>query len=61
MSSDWSPLFIAPYRIPDAPTVQMPVPPQLNIPFMLFWIMLAVNIYYIVKLQRSEDTKPAQP
>jgi len=28
-----------------------------NYPFYVFWIALAGNIYFIIKLQRSEETK----
>jgi hypothetical protein len=57
IASNWSPILITPYRIPDTPTVQMPVFPLLNFPFILFWVILAVNLYFIVKLQKSKETK----
>jgi hypothetical protein len=53
IGSIWSPWFIASYRNPDLPTVQMPVGPEWNVPFMLFWVMLTVNLYFILKLQRA--------
>ena len=51
----WDPIFITPYRIPNTPQVQMPVFPLLNAPFILFWLGLAVNLYFIVALQRSRE------
>jgi hypothetical protein len=50
IASVWSPFLI--YRIPVAPTVQMPVGPAYNVPFMLFWVMLAVNLYFILKIAK---------
>ncbi len=54
IASIWSPILIEAYRVPDLPTVQMPVGPEWNFPFMLFWVMLAVNLYFILKLQRTK-------
>jgi hypothetical protein len=31
---------------------------QLNAPFILFWVILAINLYFIFRLQRSKETKP---
>jgi hypothetical protein len=55
IGSIWSPWLIESYRNPDLPTVQMPVGPEWNVPFMLFWVMLAVNLYFIIKLQRTKS------
>ena len=57
IASKWSPILITAYRIPNAPTVLMPVGPLLNLPFILFWVMFAVNLYFIIRLQRSKETK----
>lgn len=57
IASDWSPILITPHRIPNVPTVQMPILSLWNIPFILFWVILAVNLYFIIKLQRSKETK----
>ena len=57
IASKWSPTLITAYRIPNAPTVLMLVGPLLNFPFILFWVMLAVNLYFIIRLQRSKETK----
>jgi hypothetical protein len=56
-ASIWSPLLITAYHIPNTPQVQMPVGPAWNLPFILFWVMLAVNLFFIVKLQKSKQTK----
>jgi hypothetical protein len=53
ITSIWSPILITAYRIPNLPTVQMPVGPLWNFPFILFWVILGVNIYFIVRLQRG--------
>ena len=58
VASKWSPILITAYHIPDTPQVQMPMGPLWNFPFILFWVILVVNLYYIVTLQRSKETKP---
>jgi hypothetical protein len=57
IASIWSPIQITAYHIPDTPQVQMPVGPEWNLPFILFWVMLAINLFFIVKLQKSKQTK----
>jgi hypothetical protein len=54
VASLWSPILVSGYRIPNLPTVAMPVGPYWNLPFMLFWVILVVNIYFIIRLQRSK-------
>jgi hypothetical protein len=54
IASTWSPIRIEAYRIPDMPTVLMPVGPLWNLPFLLFWVMLIVNLYVIFKMQKSK-------
>ncbi|MGD6807043.1 MAG: hypothetical protein ACQCN4_08805 [Candidatus Bathyarchaeia archaeon] len=56
IASVWSPILITAYRIPEAPTVQMPIGPAYNIPFMLFCVMFAVNLYFILKIAKSKST-----
>jgi hypothetical protein len=56
-ASVWSPLLITAHRIPGTPQVQMPVGPAWNLPFILFWVMLAANLYFIVKFQKSKQNK----
>lgn len=55
IASVWSPILITAYRIPVAPTVQMPVGPAYNVPFMLFWVMLAANLYFMLKIAKSKS------
>jgi hypothetical protein len=53
--SGWSPLeFIT------NPSEPIPVPPIVipNLPFYIFCIAIAVNLYFIIKLQRRLQTKP---
>ena len=59
MQSTWTPFYVYPHRIPNMPTVAMPVPRMLNLPFIIFWIiivtncvMLATYYYVIPRLQR---------
>ncbi len=52
IASIWDLFSITPYRIPNTPQVQMPINPLLNVPFMLFWVVIAVNLYFIIKLGR---------
>jgi hypothetical protein len=46
IASVWSPILIMPHRIPNTPQVQMAIGPAWNLPFILFWVMLAVNLYF---------------
>ena len=57
IASDWTPLIIYPYHIPNTPQVLMPIFPLWNFPFIIFCVTLAVNLYFIVRLQRSKETK----
>jgi hypothetical protein len=54
IASNWTPFLIYPYRNPDLPQLQMVIPPLLNFPFILFCVILAVNLYFIIRLQRIE-------
>ena len=56
IASVWSPIYITPYRIPNTPQVQMPILPLWNIPFALFWVAMAVNLYFVVRLLRTKKT-----
>ena len=57
IASIWTPILVTPYHIPNTPQVQMPVGSAWNLPFMLFWVILAVNLYFIIKLQKSKETQ----
>jgi len=52
----WSPLFITPHTVSE-----MSLPPQLhslpNFSFLLFWVILAINICFIVILGRRNEAK----
>ena len=50
----WSPLFITPLQGPYflGPPVRVPL---VNIPFLLFLVIFAVNLYFIVKLGRNKE------
>ncbi len=54
VASVWGPVFITPYRIPDTPQVEMPINPLLNAPFILFLLVLAVNLYYITTVPKRK-------
>jgi hypothetical protein len=59
----WSPLYITPFWVresyfyiyPDGTTSRPP--PQLNTPFILFLVMFALNLLFIIKLGRGKETK----
>ncbi len=56
IASNWSPIAVSAYfysGFTDPPTLA--TFPMLNLPFMLFWVMLAVNLYFIIILQRSKE------
>jgi len=48
MQSTWTLFYVYPHRIPNMPTVLMPVPPMLNLPFIIFCIILAINCIMLV-------------
>ena len=59
MQSTWTPLYAYPHRIPNMATVMMPVPPILNLPFIIFCViiitngvMLAAYFFVIPRLQK---------
>jgi len=57
--ASWSPLYVTPTYYPpiqQRPYIPNAMPvPLLNIPFLLFWVMFAVNLYFIIKLGRSKE------
>jgi hypothetical protein len=57
---NWSPLYVTPipagsiaYYVGSTPPTQL-----LNIPFLLFWVMFATNLFFIIRLYRSKEKKP---
>ena len=51
----WSPIFITPHTISE-----MGLPSGLhslpNVPFFLFWVILAINLFFIIKLGGSKGS-----
>ena len=43
MQSTWTPMYVYPHRLPNMPTVTMIVPPMLNLPFIIFCVIIATN------------------
>lgn len=59
IQTTWTPFIVYLHRIPGLPTVEMPLPLVLNLPFIMFCVIIATNsvmlatYYYIVpRLQR---------
>ena len=59
MQSTWTPFYVYPHRIPNMPTVLMPVPRMLNLPFIIFCVIIVTNcvvlatyFFVIPRLQR---------
>ena len=48
MQSTWDLFYVYPHRIPGLPTVMMPVPPMLNLPFIMFCIILVTNCVMLI-------------
>jgi hypothetical protein len=48
MQSTWTPFYVYPHRIPGLSTVLMSVSPILNLPFIIFLAIIAINIALIV-------------
>jgi hypothetical protein len=54
--TQWSALKVTAFPI--AESIHMvPVQQMNNIPFWIFWIMLAANLYFIIKLERNREVK----
>ena len=54
--TQWSALKVTAFPI--AESIHMvPVQQMSNIPFWIFWIMLAANLYFIIKLERNREAK----
>jgi type III secretory pathway component EscV len=45
------------FMIQDSPTTTTGIAVIPNFPFWLFFIAIAVNMYFIIKLQRKQETK----
>ena len=61
MQSTWTPFYVYPHRIPDMPTVMMPVPKMLNLPFITFLIIIVTNLimlttYFLVKNKKQKKS-----
>jgi hypothetical protein len=67
IKSEWGPIWIhmqprtsmiarEPNQMPDFTSVLFP-----NYPLMLFWLSTILNLYFIIKLQRSKETIPQPP
>ena len=59
IQSTWTPFYVYPHRIPNMPTVLMPVPRMLNLPFIIFCVIIVTNcvvlatyFFVIPRLQR---------
>jgi len=54
--TQWSALKVTAF--PVAESIHMvPVQQMSNISFWIFWIMLAANLYFIIKLERKREAK----
>jgi hypothetical protein len=51
----WSAFQITLYPISE--NVMSPIIPVNNFPFWLFWVTIAINMYFIIKLQNSKEAK----
>jgi len=67
IKSEWSPIWIhvqpktsmiarEPNQMPDFTSVMFP-----NYPLMLFWLSTILNLYFIIKLQKSKETVASTP
>lgn len=48
MQSTWTPFYVYPHRISGLPTVAMPVFAMLNLPFIIFLAIIAINLALLV-------------
>ncbi len=58
-ASEWSPLYVTYFNIksPEPVHSQPYLYDRYNLPFILFCVILAVNIYFIIRLQRNKEAK----
>jgi hypothetical protein len=59
IGTSWTPIFITANLNPNTFHPPGVYPNILNISFLLFWVILAVNLYFIISLQKSKETKQA--
>jgi hypothetical protein len=52
VGNSWNPFYVT-RVVTDGPDNVFP-----NFPFFIFWITIAVNLYFIFKLQRDNETRP---
>jgi hypothetical protein len=50
--SMWSAFYITLYPLSEN-WHMVPIVPVVNVPFWLFWVTIAINMYFIIKLQKS--------
>jgi len=55
MGSQWSAFQITLYPI--SMNAMSPAVPVNNFPFWLFWVTIAINMYFIIRLQNSKEAK----
>ena len=48
MQSTWTPFYVYPHRIPGLSTVAMPVQKMLNLPFIVFLVIIVANIALLI-------------
>lgn len=54
IASNWSPLLVTPSNVANNAPVEITFSSLWNIPFTLFWVIVAINIFFIVKLRSKE-------
>ncbi len=54
--SMWSAFYITEYPLSEN-WHMVPIIPIANFPFWLFWVTIAINMYFIIKLQSSKEDK----
>ncbi len=59
VASKWSPFFVSSIYLGPPATPSNPAfyQPLFNYPFLLFWVLFALNLYFIITLGRSKETK----
>ena len=48
MKSSWTPFYVYSHRISNMSTVAMPIPPMLNLPFIVFLVTVVTNLVLLV-------------
>ena len=59
VGSEWGPFFVSSkyLGVPTTPSYSPIYDTQINSPFLIFFFLLAINLFFIIRIARSKETK----